>query len=332
MLITIAIPCYRSSKTLPFVVNEIKEEFSRQSKYEYEIVLVNDGSPDHGETYQTIKELCQEDSRIIGVDLSRNFGQQSAKLAALPYVKGDILVYMDDDGQHPASGILVLADKLQEGFDVVYGRFPQKKVSSFKKVTSRIHGKLAEWKGTCPKGITISPFVAWSRMCVEAVKNYHSPFPSSGGYLSKITTKYANVDIEQRTRKEGKSGYNFKKLFSAWIMSFTNFSIMPLRIIDVFGMFSSVIGMLMSIFLIIRKLINPHIVAGYTSIMAVMLLVGGIMMLALGLTGEYIGRMYMILSNMPQYMVRETCGQNTHSESEQHQDCIKAQSVPLSNR
>lgn len=314
MLITIAIPCYRSSKTLPFVVGEIREEFAKQDKYDYQIVLVNDGSPDGGATYQTIRTLCQEDPRITGVDLSRNFGQQSAKMAALPYVKGDILVYMDDDGQHPASGIFALADKVLEGFDVVYGRFPEKKTTLFKKVTSAIHGKLAEWKGTRPKGISLSPFVAWSRLCVDAVKNYHSPFPSSGGYLSKVTTKYANVDVEQRVRKEGKSGYNFKKLFSLWLMSFTNFSIMPLRIIDVFGMVSACVGMLMSVVLIIQKLINPYIAAGYTSIMAVLLIVSGIMMLALGLMGEYIGRMYMILSDMPQYLVREVCDKNSTQE------------------
>lgn len=305
MLITIAIPCYRSSKTLPFVVSEILEEFAKQDKYDYQIVLVNDGSPDGGATYQTIQTLCRENTKITGIDLSRNFGQQAAKMAALPYVKGDILVYMDDDGQHPASGIFALADKVLEGFDVVYARFPQKKTTIFKKATSWLHGKIAEWNGTRPKGISISPFHAWSRLCVDAIKNYRSPFPSFVGYLSKITTRYANVDIEHRVRKEGRSNYNLKRLFSLWLMSFTNFSIVPLRVIDVFGMISACVGMLMSILLIIQKLINPHIAAGYTSIMAVLLIVSGIMMLALGLMGEYIGRIYMILSDMPQYMVRE---------------------------
>ena len=305
MLITIAIPCYRSSKTLPFVVSEIREAFAQQDTYDYQIVLVNDGSPDDGATYHTIRSLCAEDHRITGVDLSRNFGQQTAKMAALPYVHGEILVYMDDDGQHPATGIFILAEKICEGYDVVYAEFSRKKASVFKKITSWLHGKIAEWNGTRPKGVSISSFEAWSRLCVDAGRTYHSPFPSSTGFLSKITTRFANVDIEHRERKEGRSGYNFKRLFSLWLMCFTNFSVMPLRIVDVFGVVAACIGMLMSVILIIQKLINPHVVAGYTSLMAVLLIVSGIMMLALGLTGEYIGRMYMILSDMPQYMVRE---------------------------
>lgn len=316
MLITIAIPCYRSSKTLPFVVGEIREEFGKQDKYDYQIVLVNDGSPDDGATYRTIRELCEKDTKITGVDLSRNFGQQTAKMAALRYVKGDILVYMDDDGQHPASGIFQLADKVLEGYDVVYAKFPHKKASLFKRITSWLHGKIAELNGTRPKGIAISPFLALSRFCVDAAMTYHSPFPSQGGFFSKVTTRFTNVDMEHRERKEGRSGYNLKKLFSLWMMSFTSFSIVPLRIVDALGIISAVLGMMMSLILIVRKLIYPSIAAGYTSLMAVLLIMSGLTMLAIGLLGEYIGRMYMILCNMPQYMVREICGESVSAATE----------------
>ena len=118
MLITVAIPCYRSEKNLKAVVDEIREEFQKHSQYDYQIILVCDGSPDH--TDEVIRDLCNADSRITGILLSRNFTQSNAKMAALPYVRGEVLVYMDDDGQHPPEDIFALTDKVQEGYDVVY--------------------------------------------------------------------------------------------------------------------------------------------------------------------------------------------------------------------
>ena len=97
MLVTVAIPCYKSAKTLPHVVADIQNQFSLHKEYEYQLVLVNDGSPDQDATFQTIETLCREDPRIVGVELSKNFGQAAAKMAALRYVQGDVLVYMDDD-------------------------------------------------------------------------------------------------------------------------------------------------------------------------------------------------------------------------------------------
>ena len=116
MLISIAIPCYNSSKTLPLVVEEIQQVFSIRPEYEYQILLVNDNSPDN--TYEVIGRLCAQDSNIIGIDLSKNYGQASAQMAAIQYAKGDIVVYMDDDGQHPASEIFRLIEKIQEGYDL----------------------------------------------------------------------------------------------------------------------------------------------------------------------------------------------------------------------
>ena len=226
MVISVCIPCYRSAKTLPRVVEAIKEEFKKHPGYAYQIILVNDGSPDN--TFEVITQLCREDENIIGMNLSRNHGQASAKIAALRYATGDALVYMDDDGQHPADGIFKLVAKVEEGYDVVYAHFPKKKTTFFKKLTSDLHNKIAEWTGNKPKGIHRSSFVAWSRFALECVKNYHSPFPSAGAYLLCVTDKFANVGIEHKKRLEGSSGYTLRKLVSLWLNSFTNFSILPL--------------------------------------------------------------------------------------------------------
>lgn len=304
MLISICIPCYRSALTLPAVTAEIRDVFSQHEGYDYRIILVNDGSPDN--TYEIIEQLCSEDEKIIGVDLSRNYGQASAKMAALPYATGDAIVYMDDDGQHPADGIFPLVEKLSQGYDIVYARFPQKHHSWFKRITSRLYQKISEFIGNKPKGISVSSFTAWSRMAADAVERYKSPFPAAGLYLNKVTTKIANVDMEHRDRIAGESGYSFSKLISLTITALTNFSIIPLRVASVAGVCCSLFGFVTGAIIVIRKLINPAIAAGYTSSIAVQLFIGGVIMMILGILGEYVGRIYMTISNMPQYNVRRT--------------------------
>jgi undecaprenyl-phosphate 4-deoxy-4-formamido-L-arabinose transferase len=280
MLVSICIPCYRSAQTLPAVVAEIRQVFATHEGYDYQIVLVNDGSPDN--TFQVIRKLCQEDDHIIGVDLSRNYGQASAKMAALPYATGDAIVYMDDDGQHPAEGIFPLLEKIDEGYDIVYARFPQKHHSWFKRITSRLYQKVSEWIGNKPKGIAVSSFTAWSRIAADAVMRYQSPFPAAGLYLNKITTRIANVDVEHRDRLAGESGYSLKKLLGLTVTALTNFSIIPLRIASFVGTACAVVGFIAGIAVVIRKLINPHISAGYSSIISVILFIGGIIMMILG--------------------------------------------------
>lgn len=311
MLISVCIPCYRSTETLPVVVEEIRKEFESREGYEYQLVLVNDGSPD--DTFETIKQLCKEDSNITGVNLSRNQGQASAKLAAVKYATGDALVYMDDDGQHPASGIFDLVEKINEGYDVAYARFQNKKHSIFKRVTSKLHRTIAEIFATKPKGIYTSSFIAWSRLCMDAIKDYHSPFPSAGAYLQSYTDKFINVDIEHRQRVAGSSGYNLKRLFSLWLNSFTNFSIVPLRIASFCGSMCACLGFLGGLIIIIRKLLHPTMAAGYASTIAVILFIGGMIMMMLGLMGEYIGRMYMTLSNKPQYTISNVINEKEES-------------------
>lgn len=304
MLISIIIPCYRSAATLPSVVAEIQQVFSERPEHDYQIILVNDCSPD--DTFGTICELCEQDKKIVGVNLSRNYGQDCARLAGLPFVKGECVISMDDDGQHPAAGIFVLVNKLVEGYDVVYAYFNHKKHSLFKKFTSKIYGKLMEAVGVQPKGIITSSFFAWSRFAVEELKKYHSPTPSAGPYLMKVSSRFANVNILHRERLAGESNYTLGRLVNMAITGLTNFTVVPLRVASILGMVLAVIGFISGIFVVLRKIIYPQIAMGYTSIMAVILLLGGIILIVQGLLGEYIGRVYMMLSDMPQYTIRES--------------------------
>lgn len=301
-LISIIIPCYRSALTLPSVITEIREEFEKQDLYDYQIILANDGSPDN--TFEVISEICDSDKKIIGLNLSRNFGQASAKMSALNYADGEITIFMDDDGQHPASGIFPIAEKIEEGFDLVYAYFPHKKHSLFKKFTSNLAGKIGVAIGSSVKGIHKSSFIGWSRFSLEALREYHSPFPASGSYLLNLTKNVANVEVEHRPRLEGKSNYTLKKMITLWLNFLTSFSVVPLRIASFSGAFCAIAGFLFGAFTIIRKILIPEISAGYTSTIAIVLFIGGMIMMMLGLIGEYIGRIYMTVSDLPQYKIR----------------------------
>jgi undecaprenyl-phosphate 4-deoxy-4-formamido-L-arabinose transferase len=311
--VSVAIPCYKSSLTLPTVVADIRKAIGQRPDYNYQIILVND-SPDDQATCQAIAQLCQEDKNIVGIDLSRNFGQSFAKMAAIPYVTGDVLVYMDDDGQHPADQIYRLVDKIFEGYDLVFAHFPHKKHSLFKRFTSWLNSKVLELNGSKPRNVFMSSYYAISRTAVNALKKYKSPFPSMGGYLSHVVQRYANVDMEHRERLAGHSNYTLRKMLRLWLTGFTNFSTVPLRFSAFLGVFCAMIGFLSGVIIIIRKLLDPSIAAGYTSSIAVQLFIGGVIMMILGLCGEYIGRIYMTVSNMPQYEIRQTINVNTEKE------------------
>lgn len=319
MLVSFAIPCYKSSKTITSVVNEIRKVVLSRKGYDYEIILVNDYPFDT--TFDVIRELCRQDKKIIGINLSKNYGQTSAKMAAIGYCSGDILVYLDDDGQHPVNCVFKLIDKINEGYDAVYGYFPNKKHSKFKQVTSKINSKLLEINGTKPKGVHISSFYALSKFAVEAYNEYKSPFPSMGGFLNSIAGKSTDIELPHRERLSGSSNYTLKKLLKLWLTGFTNFSILPLRCLAFLGIIISIIGFVSGIVIIVEKIIMTNISAGYTSIIAVVLFLGGLILMGMGFIGEYIGRIYMTVSNMQQYRIREVINNKTIRKSDKYENC-----------
>ena len=314
MVISVAIPCYKSAKTLPQVVSDIQGVFKAQSKYDYQIILVNDYPFD--DTFAVIKGLCEQDRRIVGVNLSRNYGQTSAKMAALKFFKGDVLVFMDDDGQHPAEGVIPLAEKVLEGYDAVYAYFKNKHHNAFKKFTSSVNSKVLELNGTKARGVHISSFYALSAFAVKAYQDYKSPFPSMGGFLNSIAGRVTEIEMEHHDRISGSSNYSLKKLLKLWLNGFTNFSIIPLRVIAFFGIFIAIVGFLFAAFVIIRKFV-ADVSVGYTSIVSIVLIIGGIILFSLGFIGEYIGRIYMTISNLQQYKIREIINNKEEKVNEQ---------------
>lgn len=313
MKITVSIPCYRSAKTLPTIASQIRSIIAKHPGYTYQIIFVNDCSPD--ETFEVIKQLCLEDENIVGIDLSRNWGQATARMASIPYIEGDCTVFMDDDGQHPIDHMFDLIEKIEEGYDIVSADFSQKQTKLINRLTSSISSKLYIAMGKRPKGAVSSAYFAINKLCTDSLKKYQSPFPSIFGYLYQIAGRITSIKLEHKKRLEGSSGYNFKKRFKVWLNGMVNFSIVPLQLSSLLGVLFSSIGFLTGIILVIRKLLNPNILMGYTSLITVILFIGGLLMIMIGLMGEYVGRMYLTLSDQPQYEIRETLNTEIYNYS-----------------
>lgn len=299
--LSIIIPCYNSEKMLSTVVHGILGAI--REKYDYKIILVNDYSRD--ETWNIISDLCNENHRIIGLNLSRNFGQQAARMAALPYADGDYTIFMDDDGQHPVDGIEKLLLKAEEGYDIVYAYFRDKKESNFKKFGSFVNCWMTNKIMQKPREVKQSSFFVVRKYVVESLKEYDSSFSYLFGYLMQITKNIANVEVTHHERLEGKSGYTFKKLMHLWLDGFIGFSVLPLKISSWLGSLSAIAGFAFALITLIRKLIYPSMPVGYASIIIIILFIGGIILLMLGLIGEYIGRILITLNHVPPYVVKE---------------------------
>jgi undecaprenyl-phosphate 4-deoxy-4-formamido-L-arabinose transferase len=306
LLVTIAIPCYNSAKLIESVVGEILDIFAETSKYEPEIVLVNDGSQDN--TFEVIYSLCGKYSSITGVSLSKNFGQAAAKMAALDYTHGDILIYMDDDGQHPADGIIALSDKIQEGYDVVYASFPEKQHSVFTRLTSSLHGKFMNIIGAKNKEFAISSFQAFSQFAINEMKSGGELVNKNGRYIRMLTNNVSNVPLQHRKRLAGQSGYTFKKRLKKWVNSATSLNAASLKLATNMGILFGISGFVGAIYMVIRKLLHPWMQAGFASTLVSILFVGGVVMFCIGILGEYIGKMYLILCQVPLYKVRTVIG------------------------
>lgn len=311
--ISIVIPCYCSSQTVGYVLDKIGETMARHEEYLYEIILVNDGSADN--TFEVISGYAARDAHIVAVDLSKNFGQHSALMAAYSLVTGDYVLGMDDDGEHNPEEMFKLIGKLEEGYDYVCARFTSSDHSLYKKLGSRFNNWMATNFIGKPKDAIFSSYYVMRRFVVDEIIKSQNPKPYIGGMIVSVTKKLASVPIEHCSRRAGSSGYSFKKSVALWINGVTAYSVMPLRFASMAGFLSAGVGILMGCYQIIRKLLHPEILAGYTSIIACILWVGGIIMVLLGMIGEYIGRIYILNNRIPQYVIRTIAVKKKQEES-----------------
>lgn len=304
--VSFIIPCYRSEKTLEYVIAEIRDTMQGLTVYEYDIFLINDCSPD--DTFSVIRKLCNQYDNITGISLAKNFGQHAALMAGLRKSDGDIVVCLDDDGQTPANEVGKLLAGIEEGSDVVYAQYDSKKHSAFRNFGSWMNDMMTRVMLGKPKDLHITSYFAARRFVVESMLAYEKSYPYIIGLVLRATKNITNVPVNHRSREIGASGYTMKKLLGLWFNGFTAFSILPLRIATVVGSSCAGVGFLYGIYTIIKRLVNPEVPMGFSALMSAIVFFGGMMMVMLGLVGEYVGRIYISINNSPQYVIREEVG------------------------
>ena len=305
-LISYVIPCYRSAATVGAVVNEIDDTMKSMDSYDYEVILINDGSPD--DTWKTIEKLAAErtDDRLLGINLAKNFGQHAALMAGLNASKGDFVICLDDDGQTPANEAGKLIKALEDGADAAYARYDHKQHSLFRNFGTAMNEWMAEVMLGKSKDLYVSSYFAVKRFIVDEMIKYESSYPYVIGLVLRTTKSIVNVDVKHRSRQIGQSGYTLGKLMALWINGFTAFSIKPLRIATVSGSVFAILGFLYGVYTIIKKFVYPIAPMGYAALMSAVIFMGGMIMLMLGMVGEYLGRLYISQNKNPQYVIRET--------------------------
>lgn len=303
-LISFIIPCYRSEKTVASVIDEIKNTMAQNDDYDYEIVTVNDASPDN--VYSVLCNLAANNSHISVIDLANNSGKQSAVMAGLSIAHGDIIVCLDDDGQCPVYELWKLIDGLNDGYDIAMAYYGKKKESEFRNWGSLMNSFMFNILLSKPKDLQLTNFYAIKKFVIEEMLRYKNPYPYLHGLMLRTTKNIISIPMQERDRFEGTSGYTLKKLIMFWLDGLTGFSVKPLRLTMILGFASSSFGIMYGIYVVIKKLFFETQMVGWASLMSLMLFLGGVILLMLGLIGEYIGRIYICINNSPQYVIRKT--------------------------
>lgn len=315
MKYSIVIPCYQSSHTIAEVVKETSAELERLDFTPYEFILVDDFSPDGGATVREIQSLAEKYDCVTAIALARNAGQHNALICGLHYADGDIIVFMDDDMQTHPSQLSKIIGGLDEDHDVVYGYYPKKKHSGFRRFGSWFtHTSVRILLGK-PKDMKTSSYVAMKKYVRDSIIEYPAQYTQMQGLILRTvsTDRIASVPVEHFDRAYGESGYTLKKLLSLW-SNIAGFSVVPLRLAQRFGIFTTCCGVIGLIWLLVRKIISKTKILGWTSTMMTIIIFSGIILLTLGIVGEYVGRMFLTMGNYPQYVVREVYGRkNTPS-------------------
>lgn len=280
------------------------QEMNQAGRNNYQFVLVNDCSPDDGATISALRRLAEEYENVISIDLAKNAGQHNAIMAALRHADGDVIVGMDDDMQTHPSQIHFLLDKLEEGHDIVYGYYPEKKHSAFRKLTSKLNYWSVRVLIGKPKELKTSSFWVMKKFVKDSVIQYDSSFGYLQGLFLRATKDVVCVPIQHFEREVGQSGYTFGKLIKQW-SGIIGVSIKPLRLSLWLGAILFAVGFIATLALCIAELIHPAIAIGTPVILSCMSLFSGINLLSIGMVGEYIGRTYLGMNKEPQYVIRE---------------------------
>jgi len=298
--ISVVTPVYGCSTSLESLYKRLLTTLSQITE-NFEIIMVNDASPD--DAWETIKSLSSQDSRVKGINFSRNFGQHRAITAGLDYANGDWVVVMDCDLQDQPEEITKLYHKAQEGYDIVFGRRINRQDNIFKKLSSKIFYKIFDYFTETSTDESIANFSIISQKVLHAIKQYKEQNRSYALFVNLLGFKRINIEIEHAQREEGKSSYTLSKLINLAIDGIVSQSNKPLKLSIKFGFIISFSAFLYAIWLTIRYLVYGINVEGWTSVMVSIYLISGLLFLNLGFIGLYIGKIFDETKNRPLYII-----------------------------
>lgn len=301
--ISVVIPVYNSADCIEACAERIAKVLS---EFEYEILLVNDQSPDN--SWNVLKKLANTNKNIKIINLLKNAGQDNAIMAGLKHSQNDFVVIMDDDLQHaPEDIVLLLNESLKKDLDVCYAKFPKLKQAVWKKWGSWLNGKVSEYYLGKKKGVYLSPYKILHRRVVNEIVKYEGGFPYIDAIILSLTANYDEVSIEHHERFAGKGNYNLRRSLSVFAKMFFSYSILPLRLASVLGFIIFVISCLLGLLLLFLFFFGESgRVEGWTSLMIVTLFIGSLNLLFMGIIGEYLGRSYLKINYYPQYVIKES--------------------------
>lgn len=298
--ISVVIPIYNSSEIITELHALLLKSLNTVS---HEIILINDGSADN--SWEKIRSLASSQKNITAVNLRKNSGQDNALLAGLRLAKGNYIVIMDDDLQHDPADVLRLYEHCKKGYDVCYANFSGKKQNVIKNAGSELNGKMAEMLSSKPKEIYLSPFKTINKATAEEICKFSGPYPYIDGIILSITSNIGQIPAEHKARHSGKSNYGISKSTSVFMKHFTGFSVLPLRIATFTGCIATLIGLGLAIKYLYDYFISKDFIEGWTTVVILIIFFGGLILITLGIVGEYIGRMYLAINNKPQYSISE---------------------------
>ena len=307
--ISILVPCYNEEASLPLFYVELIKVMSdpRLSMYDWELLLVNDGSKD--KTLEIMKSLREADNRVSYVDLSRNFGKEKAMLAGFDYVTGDCMIIMDADLQDPPSLIPEMVSWWEQGYDDIYAKRQSRGEESWlRKSFSLLFYKILQKTTKIEVLQNVGDFRLLDKSCIKALRQIRESERYTKGMFCWIGFRKKEILFDRGDRVAGKSAWNFWSLFSLAIEGITSFTTSPLRISSIFGFIVSILAFIYMAFFLIKTWIFGDPVQGFPTLITVILFLGGVQLIAIGILGEYIARIFNETKNRPTYIIREHNG------------------------
>ena len=311
--ITVLIPCYNEENSIDLLYEHLQKVISQLQEYNFQVLLVNDGSKDN--TLAKMQELNEKDPAVSYLTLSRNFGKENAMLAGLDYADGDAVILMDADLQDPPELIPQMLQEWEKGYDDVYARRRTRAGETwFKKASAHWYYRILQKFSDIDIPADVGDFRLLDRQAVDALCLLREKQRYTKGLFSWIGYNKKELLFDREPRAVGSTKMNFLKLFGLAVDGITSFSVAPLRLASVLGLFISSVAFLYLLYVVGKTLLFGDPVAGYPSMISIILFIGGIQLVVLGIIGEYVGRIFYEAKDRPDYLVSEYNGKKVYQE------------------